>query len=395
MVSPHAGEAELQPDDGLPEPPRFRIPDRAIDVAIILTLGFVYAGAAAVSLIHGVGDDPKPYLVSLVLLPALWWRRRWPFQVLGLLLVVSIYAYPLVPAVLVAMYCVACRSRTLVALTAGLVTASVLLLGLLIRGGETGLGSVTSVLASVGTATALGLYLGTRRGYVSALRGRALDLQRERDLMAANAVAEERIRIARELHDVVAHHVSIMVVQAGALGETSPDEHSKQIAGNIAATGRTALTEMRRILGVLRGGIANDQEAFEPQPGVADIARLVHETSAAGVHAELVVEGQPRPLPPGIDLTAYRITQEALTNVIRHAGATTANVTMRYEATQVELTIVDDGKGASSTERSEGNGLVGMRERVGMLGGKLSTGTRPEGGFEVRAVLPVGEVERA
>jgi signal transduction histidine kinase len=382
-------EPSAQPlDDGLPQPPRFRIPERALDVALIVILAISYAGILFVSVMNGKRGDALVFAVSLLSVPALWWRRRRPLEVFAFLLVVAVFAYPLVPAVLIALYSVAAASRTVVALSAGAVAAAGLVLERLIRGEPMNAGQVISIVASVGAATALGLYLGARRAYVHALRERAVDLQRERGLLAANAVAEERIRIARDLHDVVAHHVSLMVVQAGGLSETLADGRSKEVAENIASTGRSALTEMRRLLGVLRMGAVEGDGELEPQQGIRDIERLVSRTHAAGVHAELSFEGEPRGIPAGVDLSAYRITQEALTNVIRHARATHVQVTVRYLPHAVELLISDDGAGGV-TDQTTGHGLLGMRERAALFGGEVSAGSLPGGGFEVRAVLPV------
>jgi signal transduction histidine kinase len=377
-------------DDALPQP-RFRVPETAINVALILALAIPYAGVVVVSILQGRMAENVQFAIALVCLPALWWRWRFPLQVLGLLLVASLVSDPLAPAVLLVLYSVAAKMRPRVAVSCGAIVAAVGVASPAIRGGHLGglgVGEVLSIVASVGAATALGLYVGARRAYVHALRERALDLQRERGLLAANAVAEERIRIARDLHDIVAHHVSLMVVQAGGLGETLPDDRSREIADTIASTGRSALTEMRRLLGVLRMGAADPSGELEPQQGIGDIEKLLAQTRAAGVRTEISVEGQPRPLPAGVDLSAYRITQEALTNVIRHAGAANVAVTVRYLPHAVELLIVDDGRG-TVTAQSTGHGLLGMRERTALFKGELSAGPRPGGGFEVRAVLPI------
>jgi signal transduction histidine kinase len=261
--------------------------------------------------------------------------------VLGLLLVASLVADPLAPAVLLALYSVAVKMRPRVAVSCGAIVAAVGVASPAIRGGQLGghlgVGELLSVVASVGAVTVLGLYVGARRAYVHALRERAFDLQRERGLLAENAVAEERIRIARDLHDIVAHHVSLMVVQAGGLGETLPDDRSRKVADSIASTGRSALAEMRRLLGVLRMGAADPGGELEPQQGIGDIEKLLAQTRAAGVDAQLVVEGERKALPAGVELSAYRITQEALTNVIRHAGPATADVHLDYRDTVLRI----------------------------------------------------------
>jgi signal transduction histidine kinase len=213
---------------------------------------------------------------------------------------------------------------------------------------------------------------------------------REREDRARLAVAEERTRIARELHDVVAHHVTVMVVQAGAARrslDSSPEDAREALAA-VESVGRTTLEEMRRILGVLRAG--PDDETLQPQPGIDRLPALLDQTREAGLPVALTVEGAPRTLPPGIDLTAYRIVQEALTNTLKHAGRASATVTLRYKPDSFAIEVADDGRGAAALATyADGHGLVGMRERVGVFGGRLDAGPRPSGGYAVRAVLPL------
>jgi signal transduction histidine kinase len=186
---------------------------------------------------------------------------------------------------------------------------------------------------------------------------------------------------------VVAHNVSMMVVQACAaervLEGGQPDV--RDALGAIASTGRETIDEMRLLLGILR---SDDGLALAPQPGLADLDQLVRNVSTAGLHVDLYVEGEPTPLPPGVDLSAYRIVQEALTNVIKHAGPASADVIVRYETDRVEVEVRDDGCAAAAGTNG-GNGLIGMRERVAMFGGELDAGTRGDGGFAVRARLPI------
>jgi signal transduction histidine kinase len=250
------------------------------------------------------------------------------------------------------------------------------------------LGDFLSRLAAIGLAIAAGLYLAARRAYVESLHDRATQLERERLLLAEQAVAAERVRIARELHDVVAHGVSLMVVQAQALGAL--DGAARDAAGaQIATIGREALTEMHRMLDVLRLGIDEAPE-LEPAPGVRDVASLVERARGAGIDVALEVEGEPRPLPAGVDLSAYRIVQEALTNVVKHARALRTDVRVRYCADALELWVIDDGINAAAAAAPPGHGLLGMRERVALFGGTLESGARPDGeGYAVRAVLPL------
>src|SRR5215216_5109488 len=223
------------------------------------------------------------------------------------------------------------------------------------------------------------------------LQERALRLERERADEARRAVTSERARIARELHDVVAHHVSMMVVQAEA-GPVAVEHDPARAAGAfeaIAATGRQALAEMRRLLGMLRGE-EEDAPSLAPQPGLAEVPSLVEQVGRAGLQVELVVEGAEAPLPAGVDLSAYRIVQEALTNAVKHGGAGRARVLVRYGPDDLRLRVVDEGRAgrAAAPGGRVGQGLVGMRERVNLFGGELQAGPGPDGGFTVDARIP-------
>jgi signal transduction histidine kinase len=222
--------------------------------------------------------------------------------------------------------------------------------------------------------------------------------ERERDVAAREAVIEERARIARELHDVIAHHVSMMVVQAGAerrvlaAGQTSTGQEStgqestRDVLGLIEHIGRDALTEMRRLVGMLRG---DHGEGLAPQPGIDDVPTLVAQMREAGLPVQLRVDGEPASLPVGIDLSAYRIVQEGLTNALKHAGPATAAVHLRYGPDSLEIEITDGGGPGRAPVEGSGHGLVGIRERVAMYGGAFDAGHRPEGGFAIRVLLPV------
>jgi signal transduction histidine kinase len=239
-----------------------------------------------------------------------------------------------------------------------------------------------------GGAWLAGRLVRQRHVYAVALEERAAALERERDANARVAAAEERARIARELHDVLSHSVSVMVVQAGAermalgSGRASPAEALEAIE----KTGRQALAEMRRLLGLLRTD--HEPPAHEPQPTVAELDRLVSQVRDAGLHVELVIQGEPTSLPPGIAVSGYRIVQEALTNVLKHAGPASARVVVRYAAHELALEVSDDGLGSRNSDGA-GHGLVGMRERVALYGGDLEAGSRNGGGFVVRARLPL------
>jgi signal transduction histidine kinase len=212
--------------------------------------------------------------------------------------------------------------------------------------------------------------------------------ERERDVAAREAVVEERARIARELHDAIAHNVSMIVVQAGAERRVLDASRgsTREVLETIEQIGRGALTEMRRLVGMLRSDAANP---LAPQPGLDDLPTLVTQVREAGLPVDLHVDGEPRDLPVGIELSAYRIVQEALTNALKHAGDAHAAVNIRYGVDSLELEIVDDGRGARSPVAGGGHGLVGMRERVALYGGHLDAGLGPSGGFAVRVLLPI------
>jgi signal transduction histidine kinase len=215
-----------------------------------------------------------------------------------------------------------------------------------------------------------------------------LQQTRKAEERARTAVGEERARIARELHDVVGHSVSVMTVQASAVRRLlRPDqEREREALLVVERTGREALAEMRRMVGVLRR--PEEAPALAPQPSLEHLDRLVEQVREAGLAVELRIEGEPAQLPPGVDLTAYRLVQEGLTNALKHAQASHAHVLVRYGDGEVELVITDDGRGDGHA-KGTGHGLVGMRERVSVYGGELDAGPRPEGGYALRARLPV------
>ena len=304
-------------------------------------------------------------------------RRRAPFVALGLIAVFVVlppddgaYGLPLV----VALYTIgSTRSWEATAAAAGAVIA----IGAVYRvagGPELRDGDLVGLALECAIGSLVGLYVGTRRARAVA--------QREQ------AVADERLRIAHELHDVVAHNVSLIVVQAQALGATADDERVREATDGIADLGRQAMTEMHRTLKLLRG--ADGAAELAPQPGLGELPELLERTRTAGVGVELAVEGEPRALSQSVDLSAYRIVQEALTNVVKHAGRAQATITLGYRPDALELTIADSGDGSAASAGPGGHGLIGMRERAAMFGGTLSAGPRDGRGFEVRASLPYG-----
>jgi signal transduction histidine kinase len=244
-----------------------------------------------------------------------------------------------------------------------------------------------TVLWGVGRALAI-------RGHnLREAEARARELTAERDAEALRAVTEERQRIARELHDVIAHSVSVMTVQAGAVRRLLRPEQEKerQALEAVESTGRQALTEMRRLVGLLREQGAMPE--FSPQPGMGTIDSLLDGVRAAGLPVELEVAGAPRDLPPGVDLAAYRVVQEALTNALKYAGPAHAWVAVSWGEDVLELEIANDGKG-DGDGNGGGHGLAGMRERVSLYGGEIESGPRNGGGYVVRARLPLEEASR-
>ena len=274
----------------------------------------------------------------------------------------------------------------------GLLAATIIVSLLLDRPPE-----MLSTLFSNALVLAVCFFLGrtvqTRRAYTRALEERAQAAEETREAAAREAVLDERRRIARELHDVVAHHISVMGVLATGARRTLyrdpavADEALKTIEG----TGRTTLREMRRLLDVLRTESEPAEAPVEPQPGVAGLDALAVQVREAGLPVRVRVTGDPVALDPGIDLTVYRIVQEGLTNALKHAGAATADVRLTFTADAVELEVTDDGRGPrpGDSAPTDGHGLVGMRERVSLYGGRLHTGPRTAGGFIVRALIPL------
>ena len=331
---------------------------------------------------------------GLVLTLSLAWRRRAPLIVLAVAIAASVVANFAVvldaattPAValVVAVYSVGAHAERVrewigLAGVAALIAAN--------AAEQLSLGDLLLIAMILGGAWLAGRAIRYRREREHVLERLTVDLEREREEKARAAVAEERVRIARELHDIVAHAISVIVLQARggrrSLG-TDPRE-TREALDMIEATGSEALAEMRRLLGMLR---RDDEEiALAPQPSLRYLDALTAQVREAGLPVDLSVEGEPTELPPGVDLSAYRIIQEALTNALKHASPATARVVVRYRENGLELEIADTGAGASASD-GEGHGLAGMRERVSLYGGKIETGPRDGGGFAVKARLPL------
>jgi len=368
------------------------------DVAIAVALTVLALSAAGPN--HVRLDAVSVPLLLLQTLPIAV-RRRNPMRILivtgSAITLYSLLGYPDSGGnlgVFVAFYTVAAneprrRATAAAAITAGGILVSFASYAAFAHSGWTT--NLTGTYLSFGLAWLIGDNLRVRRAYTKQLEDRSIQLEREREEKAAQAVTEERSRIARELHDVVAHHVSVMVVQAaGARRIAEKDPAAAQAAlAAVETAGRTALTEMRRMLEVLRA----DDPGMGPQPGLAELDKLISQVRAVGLPVELRIEGSACCLPAGMDLAAYRIIQEALTNTVKHGGKAAARVTVRYRVDCLEIEVVDDGRGAAAPllagGEGGGHGLIGMNERVALFGGELETGPVFPGGYRVRARLPI------
>ncbi len=373
----------------------WRLPNWLLDYGPIVFI--LIEGLAAIRLQSRVSGISRPVLLLALTATAaaLVVRHRWPLPVLAVILGIAVavdYGPLITIPLLLAVFTVAESADRTTVVVAALITAVALSVAPWVHGDTLTAGGIISRFVAVGLAVVVGLWLRARADYVTGLHDRAERLEREQELIAQHSAAEERLRIARELHDVVAHNVSLMVVQAQALAATGGGDHEQQTAlTRMADLGRGALSEMHRMLGVLRVQNAGAPER-EPNPGVRDLERLLAGAREAGLAASLVIDGPVRELPPGVDLSVYRIVQEALTNVIRHAAAQHAVVTLSYSPDALGVTVLDDGVGppAGANGSSDGHGLLGMRERVALFGGGLETGQRGEGaGYRVHASLPV------
>ncbi len=328
-------------------------------------------------------------------------RRHRPVPVLvvvftaevALLLLPTHREIPFAFGAVVAMYTVASRCRRPLSARLGVRAAGTFAIAQALHFGDHLQRNVPQ-LALLGIAWAVGDNLGTRRAYLAELEARAERLEREREEQAALATLEERARIARELHDVIAHNVSVMVVQATAgeeLFDSNP-QGAREALSAVTATGRDALGELRRLLGVIRP-VPDDEEpaAYDPQPGLAALPDLLEQVRATGLAVALSVDGEPSELPEAASLCVYRIVQEALTNTIKHADATTVAVDLRYAGDVLEVSVRDDGHNAGGQVNGtgSGHGLIGMRERVALFGGEVHAGPAPAGGYRVIARLPL------
>jgi signal transduction histidine kinase len=376
-----------------------RLDSRVVDTA--------FAGAlCAIALLEvwsgGAGSPALRTVVALLMTLPLALRRRFPLPVLLLVMGAALaqsaadpqadVAGVLIVAIIAAAYSVAAYSDVPGAAVGGVAGLAALWASVHLEGG--GVGNYIFAGAVFAGAWLAGLILRSRHLRAQALEERTAILEREQESRAQAAVAEERARIARDLHDAVAHSMSVIAVQAGAERLALPEEaaSTREVLRSIEETSRQALVEMRRLVEMLR---RDDEElALAPQPSLEHLELLVDQVREAGLPVDLHIEGEPRALPPGVDLSAYRIVQEALTNALKHAGPARALVTVRYAPSELQLEVADDGTGSTSRPEGGGHGLVGMRERVAVFGGVLEAASRVEGGFRLRATLPLGPVTR-
>jgi signal transduction histidine kinase len=376
------------------------VPARWLDAGLVVGLLAVVAADAA-----GGTPGQEPSLAVLLLatgqVVALWWRRSHPVAVVAVQLAAYLVASVWLSArgvaylaVLPGIYTVASLRGVRLGMAA--VAAELAVKGIAVAVTGVGASSLPDHLALDALALVLGLYVRVRRAHHGALR--------EREARAA--VDEERRRIARELHDVVAHHVSVMTLQAGGLEQRlladSADDQARGAAAAIRRTGKEAMTELRRLLGVLRSDAAAAADDRQPQPDLDRIEELVARMRRAGLPVAFRRDGSGRTVDAGVALTAYRIVQEALTNTLRHAGPVATEVAVTVTDAAVLLRVADEGVASAVGRRpsdsdrqlrrsgrsGSGHGLTGMRERVGLLGGTIQTGPRPGGGWLVAAELP-------
>ena len=343
-----------------------------------------------------IRPEPVALPVEVALGLALWWRHRQPLVAVGAVAVLQVLEaaagvpleQPIVPllASAIAIYAVVARGS----LRRGLLGLGLMIVAVAVEtvAQDKGLGNFAfAMVFAVGTFM-VARTVAYRTRHADAMRERADEVELRREDDVRHAAEAERTRIARELHDLVAHSVGVMVVQAGAAERVlvrDPDAALSAMRA-VQSTGRQAISEMARLVAILREG--GEEVGLAPQPDLDDLATLVEETRLAGLSVELVVSGDPRPVPPALGLTVYRIVQEALTNTRKHAGAARATIRLNYGPSALTTEVTDTGEGSVRSAGGSGHGLIGMRERVAMYGGTLHLDHAAEGGFVVRARLP-------
>jgi signal transduction histidine kinase len=366
------------------------------DAALAGTLALVLLSQALIR----PSDRAVHVALTLAMTLPLTWRRRAPLAVFAAIALVALVkllvAMPSVAdvAMLFALYAVAVYERRRWVFPAAIATleVGVLLTTLKFADVDPALAFV-SLSAFVVATGALSIYARTRHEHVAMLTDRARRLEIERDQQAQLATAAERARIARELHDIVAHNLTVMIALADGArltGHQAPEETEAAIDG-IAASGRQALHEMRRLLGVLRDD-DGPAEQLRPQPGLDQLAFLLEQVRGAGLPTTLTRIGEPRPLSPGVQLTVYRVVQEALTNTLKHApAASRAEVRLEWDRHALAIEVTDDAPVAVTSGAPGGHGLAGMRERLAVFGADIEAGPLPRGGWRVRTRLPIGD----
>ncbi|MFC8454700.1 sensor histidine kinase [Kitasatospora sp. NPDC057223] len=377
---------------------------RAADAVLAVTLGACMELGAHIS----TSDSHPPHnpwparLLALACTAALYTARRHPRTALtvtaacaAVLTALGHLPSPLLLApVMAALYWIAALTDSRTTATYGYTTAA-LLLATSLAGAPLG---DDFLLRTLGTALwlllplAMGRMSRFRRAYLHTVQERAANAERTREEEARLRVAEERMRIARELHDAVAHHMAVANAQAGTAAHllaAGRPEQAGQLLADLAHTTSTALLELRNTVGVLRQAGDPDADPLEPSPGLSRLPDLLAALESAGLTVTTTSEGTARPLSPGVDLTAYRIVQEALTNAAKHASNHTADLHLTYTGSRLRITVTNDGPPTAPTVPGGGYGLMGMRERAHSVGGDLTTGPRPQGGFQVTATLPL------
>jgi signal transduction histidine kinase len=326
-------------------------------------------------------------------------RRRVPLEAFAAIAFVAFLQWLLVDgeftadlALVLALYAVAAHEPRRWGVVAAIAILELgVLLAALKYAGDATLPSFVALSAFVVAACAVGVYMRTRRQHIATLQERALQLERERDQQARLAAASERARIAREMHDVVAHNLSVMIALADGAQLTAAQDpdRAERAMGAVSSTGRDALEEMRRLLGVLRDGEQADTP-LTPQPDIDALDGLLEQVRAAGLATRLTRTGAPAAVSPGAQLAIYRLVQEALTNTLKHArGASAAEVRLHYDADTLSLEVVDNGAPAAGPATGGGHGLAGMRERAAAYGGAVEAGPHSQGGWRVRARIPL------
>jgi signal transduction histidine kinase len=367
-------------------------------VADAVLAALLFSGSAGAAREAHDGDfitNPASVAAGFVICLALVFRRSWPMPVLAVATLGSAFAIivteartPYTVITAVASYTVATTSERRTAWTVGLLAAAVLL-GTAIAASADPWSNPRNLgmVAWVGMAIAVGDAVRSRRAYVAAIEERARRAEQTREEEAGRRVAEERLRIARELHDVVAHHIALINVQAGVAGHLlrSQPEAAEEALSHVRLASRTALSELGTLLGVLRQS-GDSVAPTEPAPGLARLDPLIDSFTRAGLHIDLTVTGQVRPVTSAVDVAVYRIIQESLTNAHKH-GAGDATVRLEHRPDAVRVEVRNHARRGESGPAS-GHGLVGMRERAAAVGGTLQAGGGPDGVFRVRAVLP-------